>query len=140
MGTVGEMSRYTLVLMVFTIFLVFTDSVEAAPKAKTLLVETLGEPEAAPEPKPEKKFQTVNPSLNIQMKEIIVTVRNGFQDSLQEPMVTMDCVQGTILATVTTMTTMVITNYALVTLRVDKMEPISVGDPQMLVLIHIGNK
>merc|ERR1712126_154220 len=55
MGTVGEMSRYTLVLMVFTIFLVFTDSVEAAPKAKTLLVETLGEPEAAPEPKPEKK-------------------------------------------------------------------------------------
>merc|ERR1712133_218856 len=52
---VGEMSRYTLVLMVFTIFLVFTDSVKAAPKAKTLLVETMGEPEAAPEPKPEKK-------------------------------------------------------------------------------------
>merc|ERR1719481_1461425 len=49
------MSRYTLVLMVFTVILVFTDSVEAAPKAKTLLVETMGEPEPAPEPEPEKK-------------------------------------------------------------------------------------
>merc|ERR1712126_356144 len=55
MGTVGEMSRYTLVILALAIILVFIDLVEAAPKAKTLLVETLGEPEAAPEPKPEKK-------------------------------------------------------------------------------------
>merc|ERR1712121_96313 len=55
MGTVGEMSRYTLVILALAIILVFTDSVEAAPKAKTLLVETMGEPEPAPEPEPEKK-------------------------------------------------------------------------------------
>merc|ERR1712243_311836 len=38
---VGDMSRYTLVL-VLTIILVCTDWVEAEPKAKTLLVETIG--------------------------------------------------------------------------------------------------
>merc|ERR1712098_1011409 len=55
MGTMGEMSRYTLVILALAVILVFTDSVEAAPKAKTLLVETMGEPEPAPEPEPEKK-------------------------------------------------------------------------------------